>query len=171
MTAPGEPNSQADPLSESAPDAARPREEALARLESLENLVLMMPRMLQMLDVVWRQPELPPDIKRLSGYVRTYLWHPDDFLPDREGYLLGYADDAYLAASVLVRAVDLLPAEHALKTRQYWAFVQDIRRLKGVAVEAIPRQAQRVDTMVDQLLEGNPREFLSLFKPGPRRQG
>lgn len=133
----------------------------------LKDLVLMMPQVLDRLDQLWKQHEVPSGLKRLSGYVRTYLCHPDDIIPERDGALFGYVDDAYLAAMVYLRGIDCLSYSNSLKGGREWEFVLKVRALHAAARFVIPAEAARLDAMVEGLLEGDDGAFQALFRRVP----
>lgn len=133
----------------------------------LQDLVLIVPQVLDRLEQVWRQYEVPSSLKRLGGYVRTYLCHPDDIIPEGEGALFGYVDDAYLAAMVYLRGIDYLSYDHPLKGGPEREFVQKVRALHAAARYVIPAEAARLDAMVEDLLRGDDGGFQALFSRVP----
>ena len=140
-----------------------PGHKASACEEDLQDLVLMVPQLLERLNQMWQQPEVPPSFKRLSGYVRSYLCHPHDIIPEADGCLFGYADDAYLAAEVYLRAADSLPYDHPLKRGQEREFLLRVRALRSPARFVIAAEAERIDAIIDALLAGDDRPFQGVF--------
>jgi len=129
----------------------------------LQDLVFMIPQLLDRLDQMWQQPGVPSSIKRLAGYVRSYVCHPYDVIPEADGRLFGYADDAYLAAEVYLRAADSLPYGHPLKRGQEWQFLVRTRALRSTARFVIAAEAERIDAIITGLLAGDDRLYQRVF--------
>lgn len=131
--------------------------------KDLRDLVFMIPQLVERLDRIWQQPEVPSSVKRLSGYVRSYLCHPYDLIPEADGRLFGYADDAYLVADVYLRVADALPYGHPLKRGQEWEFLLRARALRYTARFVIAAEAERIDALVEGLLAGDDRLYQGAF--------
>ena len=131
--------------------------------KNLRSLVLMMPQLLARLGRLWEHPDVPSGLRRLSGYVRTYLYHPDDVIPENGVSLFGYVDDAYLIGAVYLRVADSVPYGHPLKRGQEWGLLLRTRALISSARRVVPAEAEEIDTMVNALVAGDEGAFQQVF--------
>lgn len=118
----------------------------------LRQLILITPDMIQRVYLLWRQfPEDAP-ARRVSGYLLTYLYHPQDFLPEDRHGLFGYLDDAYFAALVYEYVLESLEGTTGYKpTVLDKRFVRDIANMKASAKLVIPEEAEKIETMFHEI--------------------
>lgn len=105
-------------------------------------------------------------VKNVGSHFLTYMYQPDDFLPDSEkNGLFGYLDDAYLAA--LFYELMLEEIEHSKQFRlrkRDRELAKRTVRLRRKARAVIPDEAIKIKQMVGELFEGDETTFLKLFK-------
>ena len=132
--------------------------EAARHEQPLRNMILVMPEMLTQIRVWMEEPGMSAELLRLQGFVLTYLYHPRDILPEGHNGLFGYLDDALLVS---------LAFERTLTERRGLGYDSSMERemaqqlpdwLKHV-YEVIPREAEQVELMLNELLLGKTRLF------------
>jgi len=133
-------------------------QEAARYEQPLRNMILVMPDMLVQIRAWMAEPGMSAELRRLQGFVLTYLYHPRDFLPEDHNGLFGYLDDAFLAS---------LTFQRTLTERRGLGYDSSLERelaeqlpdwLKHVR-EVIPREAEQVESMLDELLMGKTRLY------------
>ena len=128
--------------------------EAPAAINSLRNLILIMPDLIHQIRVWANDSRVPAKDKELHGFILTYLYQPVDFLPESEHGFFGYLDDAYFVGAVYIST--MLHMDYG--TRQ---FLQNLSGLENkvpewleTARKVMPDEAEKIDVLVKQLLEG-----------------
>lgn len=153
------------------PFAAKIRERVGARrallyAKPLRDLILVMPQLITQIQVWCSESKIPSRMKRLHGFVLSYLYHPYDFIPDEGTGLFGYLDDAYLVASVYERT--RCQMDHAkrpsLHNMEYIA--EQIPAWQELARQFLPSETQRIEYMLDEFVEGRTKTFQQLLAQG-----
>ena len=126
--------------------------------QALRNMILMMPEMLTQIRAWMVEPGMSAELRKLQEFVLTYLYHPKDIIPEDHNGLFGYLDDALLVS---------LAFQRTLTERRGLGYDSSMERemaeqlpdwLKH-AREVIPREAEQVERMLDELLLGKTRLF------------
>jgi len=132
--------------------------EAARHEQPLRNMILVMPDMLEQIRAWIDEPGMSAVLRRLQGFVLTYLYHPRDFLPEDHNGLFGYLDDAFLVS---------LAFQRTLAERRGLGYDSSLERglseqlpdwLKHVRA-VIPREAEQVECMLDEILMGKTRLY------------
>lgn len=110
------------------------------------NLIFLMPDLIRTVRSWSVDSHLPKEIKRLNGFLLTYLYYPTDFLPEHEYGLFGYLDDAYLIGSVY-RMARSFKTEGPIGTAELSGTLDLIRRI-------IPKESRIIDRMIHEIKEG-----------------
>ncbi len=131
--------------------------------DSLKNFILMIPDFITQIRIWMNDPQIPARYKELHGFFMTYLFHEEDFLPDADGGLFGYLDDAYMIGSVYfmtmrgagfdsqASAIDSNSAKSAVPR-----WLEDTRKV-------IPGETEKIDKMLLDILQGNLESFQHLM--------
>jgi len=102
---------------------------------------------------------MTPPLKRLNGFVLTYIYHPGDFMPDDSNGLFGYLDDAYFVG----RAAEEIIKHLGKKARPTFPIFQDIEpqlsKWIKLTKRVIPVEARNVDKMLEELVSGRQEAF------------
>ena len=126
--------------------------------QPLRNMILVMPEMLTQIRAWMDEPGMSAELRRLQGFVLTYLYHPKDILPEDHNGLFGYLDDAFLVS---------LAFQRTLTERRGLGYDSSIEREMAAQLpdwlehvrEVIPREARQVEHMLEELLLGKNRLF------------
>ena len=139
-------------------------------IESLRNLVLVMPTLIQQIRAWIEVPDMPSEIKQLHGFVLTYLYNPTDVLPDKEAGLFGYLDDAYVVATVYHRTLSEIDwrERHPLKSAE--DLPKQIPEWLDFTRQVLPQETIKIDRMFDDITEGNILSFTNLIEGPPWRR-
>ena len=139
---------------------------ATQQIESeIKNFILLMPDWIEQIHSHWNRQSVG-SIKKISGYLLTYLYHPHDFLSDTEYGLLGYLDDAYYVACIYeIVLKNLYSAGEPLKPFEE-ELMEKLPQLKSIVHKILPQETQQIDAMIEELLSPNEtkEQFESLFK-------
>lgn len=129
----------------------------------LKNMILRTPKLLNQARIYWGRDKMPSEVKRLSGFVMTYIYHPQDFLPDDEYGLFGYLDDAYLVAIVYEEILrNIIRLGRGLNESDAKYF-NEIKTLKRSVKAVIPNEAKKIEKMVKGLLKEDAAAFCEAF--------
>jgi len=120
----------------------------------LTNMILLLPKLLARAYRHNARPEVPSDIKRLTGYALTYFYHPKDFIPEDNRHLFGYLDDAFYIGLLYERILKSLI--HAGCELQEFdkAFLKQFGLVKRSIKLTIPREASLIEGMIDNIQAG-----------------
>lgn len=134
---------------------------ATAILETrLRNLILLMPRLLSRAYTHCSRGEVPSEMKKLTGFTLTYLYHPMDILPDGEDTLFGYLDDAYFVALAYEEILREISKDGEGRLDRFDRdFLRNIPLLKRSVSLVIPDEARKISEVVHGLLNGRPEAF------------
>ena len=132
--------------------------EAVHYTKPLRSLILVMPELIAQIRAWMEEPAIVPQLKRLHGFLLSYLYHPTDFLPESDG-LFGYLDDAYLVGRVYARTMQQL--DH--RTRRTLPNLADlsgqVASWLDLARRLLPTETQRIDHLLDEIVGGRPEAF------------
>jgi len=133
--------------------------------DDLREFIRLIPKMERRIYAlyVW----LPQDsrVKEVSSYFLTYMYKPDDFIPenDRNG-LFGFLDDAYLASLFYELMVEEIESSNQARIRR--EDIDLVRKVIGYrrkAAAVIPEEAIKIRQMVGELFAGDETAFKAQF--------
>jgi len=138
---------------------------ATAILEKrLRLLILLMPDIVSRIYGLWRQQKAPSEVKKLGGFPLTYLYQTKDFLSAHERGLFGYLDDAYFTALVYEKVVeDLRQEAPSIMTSDDKKNYEKIKEFKRDAKIIIPKEALKIERMLEEIIKGEETVFASAF--------
>lgn len=119
------------------------------QMKAVKEFIFLLPPVLQQLSDYWKDESLPSEAKRLSGHIITYIYNPDDYLPEEEHGLFGYLDDAYLVVSAFLRIQDSYLRDWQDKSAMELKLVERARELIVVPEIVIPEEAKRIEALLD----------------------
>lgn len=96
-------------------------------LKAGKEALLFLPRLVQLLYRLARDPEVPREAKAVLGFAVVYLLSPIDIIPDFIP-ILGHLDDLYVIALAVSLVMELAGEE---KVRQHWSGSQDVIDVVG----------------------------------------
>lgn len=131
--------------------------------KALRNLILCLPEMLHQTRAWLDDPRIPAGLKRIHNFTLTYLYHPQDLLPDEESGLFGYLDDAYLVGSVYVRTMQHMNHESRPHRNHLESLDVDVLKWIKIAKKTIPHEAGLIEQMLDDLQDGRMDSFQNLL--------
>lgn len=130
----------------------------------MKQFVLLMPDVVERIHYYYSHLQKEGSkTKRLGGYLLTYLYHPDDLIGEASG-LFGYLDDAYFSALVFEKIIMEIPKGDQLLVEPNKQFNESLRQLKAAARSVIPKEAKKIDQMVEEILKGEIESFSSVFQ-------
>ena len=119
------------------------------QIKAIKEFIFLLPPVLQQLSDYWKDESLPSEAKKLSGHIITYIYNPDDYLPEEEHGLFGYLDDAYLVVSAFLRIQDSYLRDWQDKSAMELKLVERARELIVVPEIVIPEEAKRIEALLD----------------------
>lgn len=112
---------------------------------------------------VWL-PESSP-VKSVGGYFLTYMYEPQDFIPETEkNGLFGYIDDAYLAALFYELMLEEIAAVQNFRLKKADSdLLRRLIRLRRKAAAVIPDEAIKIKEMLGGLFDGDDSLYQEIF--------
>ncbi len=127
------------------------RKKAEMHISKSLNLILLMPHLISRMRDFADDPRIPKGLKRLDGFLLTYLYHPIDFLPDDGKGLFGYLDDAYFVGAVYQQ---FLQHQHEPAAARADHTVEEISDILEKVRQVLPKETRLIDRMIEELKEG-----------------
>ncbi|MCG3206355.1 MAG: hypothetical protein KCHDKBKB_03091 [Elusimicrobia bacterium] len=121
----------------------------------LRNFVLLLPDMIAQIRIWADNSQVPVEVKRLHGFVLTYLYHPVDLLPDEPYGFFGYLDDAYLVGVVYHRTMAHVYDEKSSNSD----FSSKINGWLHLTRKVLPKETSLIDGLLAELVNGNDDAF------------
>lgn len=143
-----------------------PQLPAKAMARRLQNFVFVIPEMVNQIRAWMDESSSTPTIKRLHGFMMTYLYHPLDYVPEATHGLFGYLDDAYFVGQLYLASLQqkgtptFLPnTESVARQLSFWLYWT--RRL-------LPKETKKIDALMDDLKHQNVVSFeRMMMNPSP----
>lgn len=141
---------------------------ATALLEKrLRHLILLMPGMVSRIYDAWSRIRTPAKSKNLGGFLLSYMYHPQDFLSEKEHGLFGYLDDAYLVALVYERVYkDLNHAGIRLDVSDE-KLLENLVSFKKAARIVIAKESTKIENMLQEVERGSSETYYQVFNHKP----
>lgn len=131
--------------------------------DRLIEIIVLMPDLVGRVYMHWSQNQHQSDVKKLGGYLLTYLYTPEDFLSMKEWGLFGYLDDAYFVAKVYTQVIDDVTASGGRVAGVDLQFYKQAKYLKKYVRGVIPLVTKKIDKMVEELRAGNETLYEEVF--------
>ncbi len=132
--------------------------------QRLKNLICLMPQLLFRGLEHCRRDEIPAEIKRSIGFALTYLYHPDDFLPEKNNEFFGYLDDAYCIALVYEKVLKTLRKARLKLSPADEDFLKQFSLMKKSIRIVIPDEGKAIGEMVGGMFKGDHSSFHAIFR-------
>ena len=129
------------------------------QISTLKEFVFLLPPVLKQLNGYWNDKSTPTKAKELSGLIISYIYQPNDFLPEGDNGLFGYLDDAYVVVSAFLRIQDLYLRNWQDKTDEERELAKRAVDLIVAPRIVIPDEAARIDKMIDSFMSGETAGF------------
>lgn len=136
-----------------------PSEESITIAISLRSFVLTMPDLIIQIHRWMKDPGCPTQIKKLVGFLFTYIYHPFDFIPEERQGLFGYLDDAYLAGRIFILTMNFTDYNSRYFLPNMKNLETDIPDWIKMTRSVIPEETDKIDQMLKDLLEGRTDSF------------
>jgi len=138
---------------------------ATAILENkIKQLILLMPDPVESVYEQWSNQKASYKTKKLGGYMLSYLYQPRDLISEEEWGLFGYLDDAYFVATVYVKVLDefyFMDQKLFIASRK---LSETIKTLMTTTKSVIPDEANKIDLMVQGILDGQDSNYFNVFQ-------
>lgn len=129
------------------------------QISALKEFIFLLPMTLKQLNGYWNDNRTPMKAKQLSGLIISYIYQPDDFLPENGNGLFAYLDDAYVAVSAFLRIQDLYLRDWQDKTADEIDLEKRARELVIAPGIVIPAEVEKIDSMLDSFMSGEIASF------------
>ncbi|MEE9553400.1 MAG: hypothetical protein V3W18_03795 [candidate division Zixibacteria bacterium] len=129
------------------------------QIGTLKEFIFLLPITLKQLNSYWNDNHTPSKAKQLSGLIISYIYQPDDFLPENSNGLFAYLDDAYVAVAAFLRVQDLYLRDWQNKTAEEIDLEKRARELIVAPKIVIPGEVAKIDSMLDSFMSGEIRSF------------
>lgn len=135
-------------------------------VKDLKEFVRLLPKMERRIFSLYAWLPESSRIKKIGSHFLTYMYQPDDFIPeDAKNGLFGYLDDAYLAALFFELMLEEIENSEQLRIKKEDRdFLRRLIRYKKKARAVIPEEAIMLNQMVGELFEGEENIYQGLFE-------
>lgn len=123
--------------------------------QRLKNLICLMPQLISRGLGYCKRKEASVEIKKSIGLALTYLYHPKDFLPEDNGKLFGYLDDAYCVALVYEKVLKNLRKARVKLAPFDKDFLKQFALTKRSIQSVIPEEGKAISEMIARMFKGN----------------
>lgn len=134
------------------------------QIRALKEFIFLLPVTLKQLSSYWNDKHTPAKAKKLSGLIISYIYQPDDFLPENNNGLFAYVDDAYVAVSAFLRVQDLYIRNWQDKSSEEIDLEKRAHKLIIAPKIVIPNEVARIDSMIDSFMEGKIESFAEFLE-------
>jgi len=135
-----------------------------AFVKELKETILLMPDIVARISVLWARLSERSSVRAVGSYFITYMYSPQDFIPENEANgLFGYLDDAYLACLVYNLLTDEILQSGAPLSKEDEALRKQLIGRKDKINSVIPYEATKIQQMIGEVLVGEDATFTSLF--------
>lgn len=131
--------------------------------EKLKEIIIVMPDLVSRIYFYWDKSNNTSEVKKLGGYLLTYLYTPEDFLSTKEWGLFGYLDDAYFVAKMYTQVIDEVKFSNEDVDGIDLKYYDQAKYLKTYVRGVIPKETEKIDEMILQLKEGNVELYEGMF--------
>lgn len=132
--------------------------------DKLKEIIVLMPDLVSRIYTYWNKSDNTSNVKKMGGYLLTYLYTPEDFLSTNDWGLFGYLDDAYFVAKMYTQVIDEVREAGGEIAGVDLKHYDQAKYLKRYVRGVIPKETQKIDDMIMQLHEGNSKLYEALFK-------
>ena len=129
------------------------------QVSKLKEFIFLLPPALKQLSGYWNEKSTPTKAKEISGLIISYIYQPNDFLPEGNTGLFGYLDDAYVVVSAFLRIQDLYLRNWQDKSDEEQELARRARDLIVAPRIIMPDEAVRIDRMIDSFMSGETAGF------------
>lgn len=129
----------------------------------LRKVIMMMPGLVSRSYRHWQGEEASPAIKRLGGFLLTYLYHPKDFLPEEDYAFFGYLDDAYLVLIVYESVLQDLRRNGAELDAWDTDFLVNFPLWRKNVRQVIPGESAKIEEMLNRIVQNEKNALDELF--------
>ncbi len=132
--------------------------------EKLKEIIVLMPDLVSRIYTHWNKSENQSEVKKMGGYLLTYLYTPEDFLSTKEWGLFGYLDDAYFVAKMYTQVIDEVKEANGKIAGIDIKYYDQAKYLKKYVRGVIPKETKKIDAMIFELKTGNKKIYEELFR-------
>lgn len=132
--------------------------------ERIRQYILTLPFIINRIHYYWSRPEVPSEIKKLSGYLLTYLYNPHDFLSEEEKGLFGFLDDAYLTFLIYDEIMEELQKKGFAISPDDVHAQEKVMGFRDNVQQIIPAECEKIREMLDNIKSGRADDFSASFR-------
>lgn len=131
--------------------------------DKLKEIIILMPDLVSRIYMHWDKSDKPSEVKKMGGYLLTYLYTPEDFLSTKEWGLFGYLDDAYFVAKMYTQVIDEVKSEKGKIAGIDHKYYEQAKYLKRYVRGVIPKETEKIDQMILGLRAGDKKVYEEIF--------
>lgn len=131
--------------------------------DKLKEIIVLMPDLVERIYMYWNRSDNQSKVKKMGGYLLTYLYTPEDFLSTKEWGLFGYLDDAYFVAKMYTQVIDEVHESGGKVLGVDLKHYDHAKYLKKYVRGVIPKETQKIDEMIRQLQGGKSNLYEEIF--------
>ncbi|MBD3170574.1 MAG: hypothetical protein GF307_13905 [candidate division Zixibacteria bacterium] len=123
------------------------------QISKVKEFIFLMPPALEILSDYWQDKSVPSGVKGIARHIISYIFHPDDFLPEDEAGMFGYLDDAYLTVSAFLLIQESYLRDWQDKSKKELELLERARQLVNIPRVLIPEEAQKIEELLNSWVE------------------
>ncbi len=134
-------------------------------IKDLQEFIRLLPLIEKRIFALYVRLPTTSKVKNAGSHFLTYMYQPDDFIPEnaRNG-LFGYLDDAYLATLFYELMIEEIQDSRQTKIRREDVnLVKKVIGLRRKAQRVIQDEAIQIKQMLGELFEGDQTTYRALF--------
>ena len=139
--------------------------------DQLHDFVLVLPEMIAQVRSWMDDPLASRSVKQLHGFMLTYLFHPVDLIPEVTEGLFGYLDDAYVVGNVYLRTMTPMDPQRVRHLPNLSGISVQLPIWLDLAQQVLPIETRKIDSMLDDLCEGNDTSFNQIMEGAVKTLG
>jgi uncharacterized membrane protein YkvA (DUF1232 family) len=124
--------------------------------DDLNNFILCLPDLLEQTRIWLESDKTPSNLKKVYGYLLTYVYHSLDLLPEEDFGFWGYLDDVYFAGLMYKYTMSDHPT---IEQRFNNNFKEQIDNWLEQTRQVIPQHTKNLDALFQSVLQGHTDKF------------
>jgi uncharacterized membrane protein YkvA (DUF1232 family) len=132
--------------------------------ERIRQYILTLPFIINRVYHYWSSPEVPSDIKKVSGFLLAYLYNPRDFLSEEEKGLFGFLDDAYFTFLIYDEIMNTLKNKGVVISGDDLHALEKVTGFRENVEKVIPDECKKIQEIIESLKTGQTEGFNASFR-------
>lgn len=120
-------------------------------IQDLKDFIVNIPDMLEKIRIYNNDTNVPENKRNNKAFVQSYLFHPEDIIPENKHGLFGFLDDAYIISFIYL---EILKSKH-----RYCPEINKLKKWISATELVLPEETKTARKIVKKLFERKIRSF------------